>query len=129
MHRALRLGGGIAITVPQHPWLWSQQDEYAYHVRRYNTGELREKVLRANFSVIFEISFVSFLLPAMFASRWSGSQESGNCDQMSELRLPSFVNRTFESVMNAERRLIQLGVRFPIGGSRLLIAKKPGKVD
>jgi len=124
MHRALRLGGGIAITVPQHPWLWSQQDEYACHVRRYQIAELREKVSHAGFTVIFETSFVSLLLPAMLVSRLSQLKSPSNDDQMSELHLPSFINRIFEGVMNIERQLIRLGVRFPIGGSRLLIARK-----
>jgi hypothetical protein len=122
--KELRHGGGIVITVPQHPWLWSQQDEYACHVRRYRIAELREKVSKAGFTVIFETSFVSLLLPAMLVSRLSQLKSPSNDDQMSELHLPSFINRVFEGVMNIERQLIRLGVRFPVGGSRLLIAKK-----
>ena len=71
MWSALRPGGGIAVTVPQHPWLWSAADESACHVRRYKTGELREKALRAGFKLQFETSFVSLLLPAMVASRFT----------------------------------------------------------
>jgi hypothetical protein len=44
---------------------------------------------------------------------------------MAELRLPSFINRAFEGVMNIERLFIRLGMRFPVGGSLLLIARKP----
>ena len=46
-HRALRPGGFLLLTVPQHPWLWSSADEYAHHVRRYTAQELRRKVLHA----------------------------------------------------------------------------------
>ena len=63
MLRALRPGGSVVITVPQHPWLWSIADESACHVRRYKIAELREKVRRAGFEVTFETSFVSLLLP------------------------------------------------------------------
>ncbi|MCY7394117.1 MAG: class I SAM-dependent methyltransferase [Leptolyngbyaceae cyanobacterium CAN_BIN12] len=35
MHQAIQPGGGIVITVPQHPWLWSQLDDIGHHVRRY----------------------------------------------------------------------------------------------
>ena len=126
MLRALRPGGGIAITVPQHPWLWSQQDETACHVRRYRVGEMREKVLRAGFKVEFETSFVSLLLPAMIASRMAKRKErAGSVKRTtSELSLPTLVNRIFEGVMNVERQIIRLGIRFPVGGSLLLIAKK-----
>jgi SAM-dependent methyltransferase len=127
MYRALRPGGGIAITVPQHPWLWSQQDEHACHVRRYQSSELREKVLRAGFKVELTTSFVSLLLPAMMASRLSGKNtESTDNDDAGELQLPPVLNRTFEAVMDLERQLIRAGIRFPVGGSLLLIAKKPG---
>jgi SAM-dependent methyltransferase len=124
--RALRPGGGVAITVPQHPWLWSTQDDRACHVRRYRVGELREKVSRAGFKVEFETSFVSFLLPAMLASRLRQRNASDNSDSMAELKLPTFINRLFEGVMNVERQLVRFGMRFPVGGSRLLIARKSG---
>ena len=124
MSRALRPGGGIAITVPQHPWLWSVADESACHVRRYKIGELREKVLRAGFNVAFETSFVSFLLPAMLASRLTKKKMKVQDDSMSELSLPAWLNRAFEIVMNLEHYLIRSGVRFKLGGSRLLIATK-----
>lgn len=124
MLRALRPGGGVAITVPQHPWLWSSADTHACHVRRYKVGELREKVLRAGFKVEFETSFVSLLLPAMLASRLNRQRKKAHDEPMSELRLPTWLNRVFEIFMNLERQLIQSGLRFRLGGSRLLIATK-----
>lgn len=125
MMRSVLPGGGIVLTVPQHPWLWSRQDDYACHVRRYRVGELREKVLRAGFEVELETSFVSLLLPAMLASRLAQRKAAATTDHMAELRLPSFINRAFEEAMNIERLFIRLGMRFPAGGSLLLIARKP----
>lgn len=126
MLQALRRGGGIAITVPQHPWLWSQQDEYACHERRYRIGELRDKVLRAGFKLELQTSFVSLLLPAMMASRLSLKKTSADAsNKAGEFQLPGLINRTFEGVMNLERQLIRLGIRFPVGGSLLLVARKP----
>lgn len=34
MHQATRKGGGILVTVPHHPFLWSQVDDRARHVIR-----------------------------------------------------------------------------------------------
>ncbi len=122
--RALRPGGGIALTVPQHPWLWSLQDDRACHVRRYRAGELREKVTRVGFQVLFETSFVSLLLPAMIVSRKLQRRSHSDEEVLPELRLPKLLNGLFEGIMNAERQLIRAGIRFPVGGSLLLVARK-----
>jgi len=124
MLRAVRPGGGVAITVPQHPLLWSTADESACHVRRYRVGELREKVVRAGFKLEFETSFVSLLLPAMLASRLTKQRVNAREDSLPELSLPAWLNSLFECVMNLERCLIRIGLRLKLGGSRLLIATK-----
>ena len=124
MQQALKPGGTIVITVPQHPWLWSWQDEYAQHVRRYRVGELREKALRAGFEVAYATSFVTLLLPAMLASRMLHRRAQAVRDPLAELRLPMLLDRPFAAVMHLERLWIQMGVRFPVGGSLLLIAGK-----
>ena len=69
MFRATRAGGGVLITVPQHPFLWSASDEHALHQRRYSRAELRKKVERSGFQVERITSFVSLLLPLMICSR------------------------------------------------------------
>ena len=88
MMHALRPGGGVVLSVPQHLWLWSNADKDACHVRRYRVGELRKKVQRVGFKVELETSFVSLLLPAMAASRISNREKRSNRDSMTELRLP-----------------------------------------
>jgi hypothetical protein len=90
-------------------------------------GELRDKVLRAGFRVELGTSFVSLLLPAMMASRAASRKSSAASEANAELTLPAFINRSFERVMDVERLLIRAGMRFPAGGSLLLIARKPGE--
>jgi SAM-dependent methyltransferase len=122
--RALHAGGGLVLTVPQHPWLWSTPDEYACHVRRYKMGELREKVERAGFEVRLETSFVSLLLPAMLASRRGRRTGKQADDAMSELRLPRLLDWALACVMGLERAMIRMGLRLPVGGSLLLVATR-----
>lgn len=123
IHKALHPSGGLILTVPQHPWLWSYQDEYACHVRRYTRCELKSKVAAAGFTTLYDTSFVSLLLPMMWLSRRRYSVRSDN-DPLSELRISRLANLTLGMFMTLERRLIQLGLRFPAGGSLLLVARK-----
>ena len=124
--KALRPGGSLLVTVPQHPWLWSPQDEHARHARRYTAAELGRKVEAAGFEVVRMTSFVSLLLPMMFASRlrMRGDKACGTADAMDELRQPQAVNKMLEAVMKIERSLIRRGLSFPAGGSLLLVARK-----
>jgi SAM-dependent methyltransferase len=123
INKALKPAGGMLLTVPQHQFLWSAADESAHHVRRYSARDLREKVERAGFKVLRMTSFVSLLLPLMLASRWSKGRtktEQGSA----ELSLASSVDVLLEYVMRVEISLIRSGLKFPSGGSLLLIAKK-----
>ena len=125
IHRALVPAGGMLLTVPQHAFLWSRQDELAGHRRRYSARELRTKVERAGFNVRRMTSFVSLLLPALVASRlWKG-RRGARFDALDELRVGPALNAAMEFVMDCERALIRGGVSLPAGGSLLLIAEKP----
>jgi SAM-dependent methyltransferase len=126
MARALRPGGILLLTVPQHRWLWSMQDELARHVRRYTAAELRGKVVGAGLRVEFETSFVSLLLPLMALSRLRQRGRSGpSLASSAELNPPKWLGWSLERVMDIERLLITAGIRFPAGGSCFLVASKP----
>ena len=115
---------GIVLSVPQHPWLWSQADDYAHHVRRYHSQELKSKVEAVGFRVTRMTSFVALLLPLMLASRLRQRRVRNNYDLTAELNIRQWINSTLESVMTVERKMIQMGISFPLGGSLLLVAYK-----
>lgn len=127
MFQAISADGGIILTVPQHQFLWSQQDEYACHVRRYEAHELQDKVEKAGFRVEKATSFVSLLLPLMFMSRLSKRKPVENYNPTQELRISGLANAALEKVLDLERLMIRGGLSFPMGGSRLLIARKPAE--
>ena len=58
IHAALNDHGGVILTVPQHPWLWSKTDLDACHARRYKVNELQQKLKLAGFNIIMTSSFV-----------------------------------------------------------------------
>ena len=124
--KALKPGGTVFISVPQHRWLWSAVDEYACHVRRYGATELNEKVRKAGFEINRSTSFVSTLLPAMYLSRWMQRNDMDvKMDAMAELRINPLLNKIFEWILYLELAMIRCGVNLPAGGSRLLVARKP----
>lgn len=122
--RATRPGGGILVTVPQHPFLWSANDEHSMHQRRYRRADLRRKVERAGFRVERITSFVSLLLPFMIFARLTKTRGRA-FDLWEEFKISRPLNTSFETILAVERKLIKAGVSFPAGGSLFLIAKKP----
>jgi SAM-dependent methyltransferase len=120
---ALKPKGAMLLTVPQHPWLWSSVDDYACHVRRYTQDELVQKVREAGFSICYLSSFVSLLLPVMALQRLSSRNQSYNPDDV--FKISPLLNALLYLVMRFELILLRLGLRFPVGGSLLLLARKP----
>lgn len=123
MARSLRPGGVAILTVPQHRWLWSWQDECSMHFRRYSRPGLRELAARAGLEPVEDASFTSLLLPAMALSR--RGRTGAAPDPMAEFRLPAALGWSLWQVMRAEAWLVSRGVRFPAGGSLLLVARRP----
>jgi SAM-dependent methyltransferase len=123
MYRATKPGGGVVLSVPQHPFLWSPIDEFSHHKRRYRRNELEEKCEGVGFSVLQSTSFVSALLPLMAVRRLS-QRKREDFDPAAELKLSGTLNRVLERVLDAERKLVEMGASLPAGGSRFVVARK-----
>lgn len=124
MLQATKPGGGVIITVPQHPFLWSVVDERSFHKRRYTRIELEKKVKEAGFRIVHTTSFVSFLLPLMLISRIRRERSRKEFDPSAETRVGGLINAILERVMTLERVCIRQGVSLPAGGSLLIIAHR-----
>jgi ubiquinone/menaquinone biosynthesis C-methylase UbiE len=123
MHRAALPGGGLLLTVPQHPGLWSAADEYALHKRRYTRGDLVAKVQRAGFQVMRVTSFVTLLAPMLLVSRRLHRSLS-EFDPLAEYRISRAANSALGAVMSLERTIIRAGASLPFGGSLLMVAAR-----
>lgn len=124
LYRAIKPRGVLLLTIPQHPGLWSASDEYACHVRRYTRAEIEQKVLTAGFELVRSSSFVTSLLPAMMLSRVLQKRKTMDFDPARELEINAVLNEVFYALMLIELAGIRLGMSYPVGGSRLIVAER-----
>lgn len=128
IHKSLKRGGYLFLSVPQHECLWSALDNDFYHKRRYSRRELLKKLIKANFSVLFVSSFVFTLLPLMYLSRLRGKKMPTSKKKVEycfdELIVNPILNTIGELFIRIDEILIKLGIRLPVGGSLVLVARK-----
>jgi SAM-dependent methyltransferase len=123
MRSALRPGGALVLTVPQHPWLWSEIDAWSGHKRRYRRAELVERLARAGLRPERVTSFSTFVLPLLVLARRRKAPE--RFDPLAELRLHGAINALLRLPAALERGLIAARVSLPAGGSLLAVARRP----
>ena len=118
----VRPGGGLILTVPQHPRLWSAADEIGHHQRRYTRLLLLSRLKASGLTCVRVTSFVTSLLPVMWVRRnGAPSREQA----LAELHPTRIANAFGRVLLRVETRLIAAGVSFPWGGSLLVVAVKP----
>jgi SAM-dependent methyltransferase len=66
---SLATGGGVLVTVPAYPWLFSNWDERLGHYRRYTARELARQAGQASLEVVRITHWNSFSLPAAVVLR------------------------------------------------------------
>lgn len=125
LREALVPGGGLLVTVPQHPSLWSEYDASVGHVRRYRRRELRARLLESGFEIVTMTSFVTLLLPLMYASRLAQRSPRADYDPLAEMRIAPWLDAVLEQALAVERLLIRAGASLPVGGSLLAVARRP----
>lgn len=130
VHKALKPGGLFIISVPQYQWMWSINDDLAYHKRRYSHTELKNKLSNEGFEIIYISSFVFVLFPFMYISRLFKKNKAYEITdeiilkEMNELKLNPVINSIFGLLMKVDVFLIKMGVSLPFGGSLVTVARK-----
>ena len=66
---AMKKGSQLYITVPAHQYLWSWEDAYSGHFRRYSIASLTKAINRSGFLVKYVSYFFSGLSFPIFLSR------------------------------------------------------------
>jgi SAM-dependent methyltransferase len=122
IHRRLRPGGKLLLTVPANPWMWSAHDTAHHHFRRYTKGSLEELFLRSGLEVELLSYFNTLLYPLVAAARLVGKvTRSRSADD----KLPGdLVNGVLERVFGFEAGLLGR-VPMPFGVSLVAIVRRP----
>lgn len=131
-------GGAVLLTVPAHQSLWSYFDEAAFHCRRYEAAQLRERLTSAGFVVEHLTEFMAATYPLVWLQRkvssWrrrSGDDPMETAFQMTsrELSIVPVVNGALELILRAEARLLTAlwarGRSLPLGTSLMAVARRP----
>lgn len=121
--RKLRPGGKLVITVPAHPWMWSEHDRINHHKRRYSKRSLRQLVDRSPLS-LEAIGYLNSLLFPLAVAKRMASRLTRREDAPLGIP-PAPVNRTLTSIFAAERHLIGR-IPLPPGLSLYAVAAAAG---
>lgn len=127
IRQALKPGGHLVLTVPQHQFLWSSIDEFVHHRRRYSRKDLLAKLESTGFQVTFATSFVFMLFPLMLVSRLLDRKPKAPATAEEfdkQVRFSPLTNRLFDWVMRIDEAMIARRWSLPWGGTLLVVAKK-----
>lgn len=123
--------GRLYLTVPAHQMLWSLDDEYARHYRRYNRKSLARTLTQSGYVVDYVTHFFSYLsIPLFFLKMLRSKSRFAKIRTSEEVRqehMPKsrIVNRTLRSFQALEVACIRRRIVVPVGSS-LIATAHPG---
>jgi len=124
VHQALKPGGLFFISVPLHQWLYGPHDVYLSHHRRYSRKEILAKLADSGFEIVYERSWLFFLLPAFITTRLYQRIYNGRRITYSPPETPfSAINLTLIAICWLERAINSL-FKLKIGASLILVCRK-----
>jgi SAM-dependent methyltransferase len=123
-HRVLAPGGTLLVNLPAYEWMHSAHDERVHNARRFTAGGARALLAEAGFAAIESRYWNALLLPLMILQRKVLKSDAAH-DSSDVAPFPPWLDATLHGVTAAERALARLGLRYPAGGSILLVATRP----
>ncbi len=123
-HRVLAPGGTLVLNLPAYAWLHSAHDERVHNSRRFTAGGARAMVAAAGFDAVEARYWNALLLPLMVLQRKVLKSDAAH-DSSDVAPFPPWLDATLFGVTAAERALARLGLRYPAGGSILVVATRP----
>lgn len=122
LHSLMRPGGRLYLTVPAFQMLWSSEDDYAGHHRRYSTRTLTGSLNKAGFEVEYISYFFWFLTLPVFLLRTLPSflglrkQKPAENHAREHSAGSGLVSRVVDGLLDFERGRMRQKKRMPLGG-------------
>lgn len=130
LYPLMQTGGLVYFTVPAYSALWSSEDEYAGHFRRYNRHTLHKLVTDAGFQVVYSSYFFRFLILPVFLLRalpyklGIAPKPSKNIARDHGSNNESFLKQWIRKILSYEITNIKNHKSMSFGASLILVARK-----
>jgi SAM-dependent methyltransferase len=129
IHRQLKPGGLIYLTVPSFNFLWSDADSHAGHYRRYTLGALDQLLEKSGFSIVYSTYFFSLLPFPIFLfrsipSKLGLSKNPKSLEKRKSEHQGSFLKNQVNRLWKWELNKINNLEKINFGSSCLMVARK-----
>jgi hypothetical protein len=132
LHSISALNAHIVLTVPAFRFLWSAEDKYAGHFRRYTKSDFAKLLQQAGFEPIYSSYLFSFLVLPIFFLRTLptvlGFQKDNLQRSTQQQHTPrgraGIIVRLFQGLHSIELALVKRGASIPFGTSLIYVAQK-----
>jgi methyltransferase family protein len=123
-------GSLMYLTVPASPSLWSSDDDFAKHCRRYTHRSLAELLHQAGFEPVVLTYFFSLLVVPLYLFRTLASQlglrrVTTADDAVAHHAGKSGISGLASTCLSFEVSVLKAGMRLPFGTSLIAVARKP----
>ena len=127
----LKKDGHLFMTVPAKQFLWSEDDEYAGHYRRYDLKSIKKLFESKGFKIKYSTYFFSILIFPVFIFRripylLKIGVNPENIEKQKKDHLPkeNFLSKALNKIWRWEEKNILNNKSLAIGSSCFIIAKK-----
>jgi hypothetical protein len=128
-YELIKEAGYIHLTLPALNLLWSREDSYAGHFRRYAIKSAKELLRKTGFEVVFSSYLFSVLPLPIFLmrslpSRLGCYKNVDNLDQYKKEHTSNKYERALQKVWDWELSRISRQKMVPFGSSIIIVGKK-----
>lgn len=126
-YRTLKPGGRMVLTVPAHPFLWSDHDDALHHHRRYTRKELKKRLTEAGFEIERLSWSITFTFPIIVAFRlFQRCFQHSSRPKTHLILLPRWANSLLTMSVRLEALLLKY-INLPFGVTLMAVAHKEAK--
>jgi SAM-dependent methyltransferase len=123
--RVLKPGGHLVVSVPSHPFLWSEHDETLHHHRRYRRPEFEGRIREAGFEIERSSYCITFTFPLIVGFRlFQRLRTKKDRPQTHLIFLPRWANALLRKTVSLEAMLLRW-TNLPFGVTLVALARKP----